>query len=201
MQAGFKRSNMVLALAGVGLLMLSATTAVASTGNGIVATRSAPASDGVAGPLFQVTGLESCGCAEHATGFYISYNIPVGAVVHTLVTVSGVVYMDELVTNFSGSGTTDWHLYYANQGGTATGTWPLPSGQPIHVTITLVDEFHRVLGGWELVLDGCGNCSFVTSQELQGQGGGIPTAGFFGLAALAALLLIAGVFIILRLRA
>ncbi|MBZ5587734.1 MAG: hypothetical protein LAO05_04160 [Acidobacteriia bacterium] len=217
MRTGFKAPQVVFTLLVVGLLALGAasvaasTTALnhgtqsavaASTTNTAATPRNLPAPDGLAGPGIQITGVTACGCAIDTTSLAVSFsNLPATTVEHTLVIVNGVVYMDQLGSFLSGSGVGSWGLFFVNDGGTATGTWPLPSGQPIHVTITLVDQFHRVIGGWEVILDGCGNCNIVTSQALQGEAGAIPTAGFFGLAVLAALLLIAGVFIILRLRA
>ena len=148
----------------------------------------------------QVTTLLNCGCADHAIRLAGTYaSIPSGAVEHTVVTVNGVVYMDQVGSFLSGWGTFTWGLFANNSGGTATGTWPLPSGYPVYVNITVEDPLGTVLGSTHLVLDGCDSCNIVSNEHSPGTP--VPATGHLGLIVLAALLLIAGVFVILRLRA
>jgi hypothetical protein len=61
--------------------------------------------------------------------------------VRTLVDVGGTRYMDELAeaTLSVGAGTVEWSLFDVNEGGTATGTWPMPTGQTMLVTTLLSD--------------------------------------------------------------
>ena len=49
--------------------------------------------------------------------------------------------MDELAetTLLVGAGTQEWGLFDENSGGTATGTWPMPTGQTMLVTTLLSD--------------------------------------------------------------
>lgn len=155
------------------------------------------------GPSLQITGLESCGCG--IDGIVIDYSwcgIPVGSVGRILVVVDGVVYEDTVnpsITNTCDN--TSFALFNDNSGGTATGTWPLPSGKPVEITATVTTPNGNFIVGWKAVLDSCsGTCAFSSSAAYT-VSDPVPATTRIGLAALAALLAIAGVAVLLRSRA
>jgi len=157
------------------------------------------------GPWIEITGLERCGCGEGGIVFdYYWSSIPAGSIGDIRVIVNGVVYEDTLsspVPPGGSSGASSWAVHNENSGGTATGTWPLPSGQPVQIILTVTDPGGRIVAGWKSVLDSCsGTCAF-SSSALYDVYYPVPTATAFGLAALAALLLVVGVFFLLRGRA
>ena len=166
---------------------------------------SGPRQDGIAPPSVQITSLNSCGCAEDAISIsYTWTNLPIGSTGRLRVIVNGVVYEDTVsppLTPGNTSGSQNWNLHFENGGGTATGTWPLPAGQPVEIFFT--DEFPlgAIVTGWKSVLDSCsGTCVFSSSAQYSSNYP-IPTTTTLGLAGLAALLLIAGVIVLLRARA
>jgi hypothetical protein len=153
-------------------------------------------------PSVQITGLNSCGCAEGQISIsYTWTNLPTGSIGRLRVIVNGVVYEDTTAPVISGdnSGSASWPLHFDNGGGTATGTWPLPSGQQVEILFTDELPLGTIVTGWESVLDSCsGSCVFSTSAPYNGPS--IPATSPLGLAALVALLLIAGVIVLLRVR-
>jgi hypothetical protein len=81
--------------------------------------------------------------------------------VRTFVDVNGTRYTDEAATQFIGTGDFElsWSLVDNNSGGTATGTWPLPTGQAMTVTSRLTTLAGEPLWESRATFDGCATAS------------------------------------------
>ncbi|MEO8392169.1 MAG: hypothetical protein ABI700_04170 [Chloroflexota bacterium] len=130
-----------------------------------------------AGETFKVISVDETGC--NAGEFVMtvdSANFDGGQYqVRTVVTVGGLIYMNEDASIFS-DGTLSWGIFDLFTYGSVPnpGTYPIPSGQQMQVDFTVERPKGTILSAWRLVVDGCdtGNILFNGEPSSGGAGGG-----------------------------
>lgn len=150
-------------------------------------------------PTFRIVDLVTTGCGSGEFGFYaLTTGMPLNAgyLVRTVATVDGKTYTDE-AADVEGAGEDEtfyWSLYdLFTYGGSPTagrGTWPMPAGEEVVATFTLIDGSGTVLDTWKTVFDSCldgeitYNGPFGVADDADGDGipAGVdecPTLSFF----------------------
>jgi len=109
-----------------------------------------------AGAQWKVDSVVSSGCDVNDYGFDVTFSGLDGVdnIAHTVVTVGGLVYMNEDAGD-PGNRSTEWHLYDDNSYGPTTGTWPIPSGKQMTVRMTIEKPKGTVLSSWTYVTSSC----------------------------------------------
>lgn len=103
-----------------------------------------------AGEQWLIQERISSGCNSGETGFRVQFvNLTAGATYYADTIVkdwSGVVYMDEYFSAVApGPFDNDWYVFNTNHRGLRTGTWPMPAGTPLIMTVTLRDAAQNEL--------------------------------------------------------
>lgn len=117
------------------------------------------------GETFQVISVNTVGCNSGNFGMTIERsNLDGGTYyVRTVVTVGGLIYMNEQAS-ISVNGLTGWNIFNNFTYGAVAnpGTYPIPSGQQMRLDFTLERPVGTILYTWQLVVDGCdtGNILF-----------------------------------------
>ncbi|MEP7293775.1 MAG: hypothetical protein ABI835_18450 [Chloroflexota bacterium] len=117
------------------------------------------------GETFQVISVDSVGCNSGDFGWTVERaNLDGGTYrVHTVVTVAGLVYMNENA-GVSINGLTSWNIFNNFSYGPVPnlGTYPIPAGTQMRVDFYLERPLGTVLYAWTNVVDGCdtGNSLF-----------------------------------------
>ncbi|GAB4422474.1 MAG: hypothetical protein Kow00106_19610 [Anaerolineae bacterium] len=116
-----------------------------------------------AGEEWVVTGRLSSGCNSGDTFFQVEFrNLTPGATYYadTIVKdMAGTVYMDEYFSDTApGPFDNDWGVFDVNSRGLQTGSFPLPAGVRLVMTVTLRDASEQVLSTYsvEFTCDGGG---------------------------------------------
>lgn len=127
-----------------------------------------------AGPSWIVTGVNQTGCNSDDWDFDVEMSgfdgDSGGYIAHTMVTSGGLVYMNEAVTN-PGTGAFTWSLYTSNSYGPTTGTYPIPSGQPMKVVFSLEKPKGTVLSSWTVIAKECSHGTLLfNAPDLDGDG-------------------------------
>ncbi|MEW6580160.1 MAG: hypothetical protein AB1435_13335 [Chloroflexota bacterium] len=130
----------------VGILTLAVLMALVVVGGGLVTSRVARA----AGEQWIITGRLSSGCYSGDTFFSQKFVGLVPGDVYYADTIvkdfAGVVYMDEYFSTVApGALDGDWGVFDINARGLQTGSFPLPAGQVLTMTVTLRDASQQVL--------------------------------------------------------
>src|SRR5690606_34484961 len=89
----------------------------------------------------------------------------------TRITVGGTVYVDTLIIEDNYPEITAVGIFpiiYDNTGGTATGTLPIPSGQPMYVTIQLLNDNITPLWETSFVVTDC-NAGTMSGLSISGE--------------------------------
>ena len=129
-----------------------------------------------AGETFKVISVNTTGCNSGNFGMTVERaNLDGGTyTVHTVVTVGGLVYMNE-AASISINGLSGWNIFnnYTYGAVPNPGTYPIPSGQVMTLDFTLERPIGTILFRWQLVVDGCDTGNIIFN--------GIPGAGACGL--------------------
>ena len=111
-----------------------------------------------AGESFQVISVDTTGCNSGEFGMTVDPENLDGGVytIHTIVTVGGLVYMNENAL-ISVNGLRSWFIFNLfNYGAVPNpGTYPIPSGQQMRLDFTVERPIGTVLYSWQLEVDGC----------------------------------------------
>ncbi len=111
-----------------------------------------------AGESFQVQTINATGCASSNFSMGVfKANLDGGAyIVHTVVTVDDLIYMNEQATT-STNGATSWSVFNNFTYGAVTnmGTYPIPANRPFRLDFTLERPKGTILYAWTLVTPGC----------------------------------------------
>ncbi len=143
------------------------------------------------GETFQVVSVDTVGCNSGNFGMTVERaNLDGGTYyVHTVVTVGGLIYMNEQAS-ISANGLTGWNIFNNFTYGAVPnpGTYPIPSGQQMRLDFTLERPVGTVLYSWALVVDGCdtGNILFNGAPSGTACDLSIPTGSVVGEAPLGA---------------
>ncbi len=114
-----------------------------------------------AGKSFQVLSVTTTGCNSGEFGMSVQLgNFDGGTYnVRTVVTVAGLVYMNENATlsGYTGDVVRDWHIFNNFSYGSVSnmGTYPIPSGELMWLNFSLERPVGTVLYTWTLIVDGC----------------------------------------------
>jgi len=118
------------------------------------------------GESFQVISVNTTGCNSGNFGMTVQRaNLDGGSyTVHTVVTVGGLIYMNEAAT-ISVNGTSGWNVFNNFTYGSVPnqGTYPIPSGQQMQLDFTLERPVGTVLYAWRLVVDGCNTGNIISN--------------------------------------
>jgi hypothetical protein len=152
------------------------------------------------GGQFVFNSMTAFGCAANATVFSLTATDMAihPAYVDTFVTSGGATYMDQHYLVNSDGGWT-WFFFDANSHGLQTAVYPIPTGQPVtHTLLLRYSDGREPFWKIEVVLGSCdvGNILSVSQGPVLAQA--IPTVSPLGLAALAAVLLALGIWIMRR---
>ena len=107
---------------------------------------------------FQVVSVNTLGCNSGNFGMTVlRSNLDGGSyIVRTVVTVGGLVYMNEQAS-ISVNGTSGWNIFNNFTYGAVPnpGTYPIPSGQEMRLDFTLERPKGTILFAWTLIVTGC----------------------------------------------
>lgn len=129
-----------------------------------------------AGETFKVISVNTLGCNSGNFGMTVERaNLDGGSyIVHTVVTVGGLIYMNEQAT-ISVNGLSGWNIFnnftYGPVGN--PGTYPIPAGQEMRLDFTLERPKGTALYQWTLIVDGCDTGGILYNGPLNA----VPTAG------------------------
>jgi hypothetical protein len=107
---------------------------------------------------FQVVSVNTLGCNSGNFGMTVlRSNLDGGSyIVRTVVTVGGLVYMNEQAS-ISINGTSGWNIFNNFTYGAVPnpGTYPIPAGQEMRLDFTLERPKGTILYSWVLIVTGC----------------------------------------------
>ncbi|MBI5957849.1 MAG: hypothetical protein HY866_03880 [Chloroflexi bacterium] len=122
-----------------------------------------------AGETFQVVSVNTVGCNSGDFGMTVERaNLDGGSyTVHTVVTVGGLVYMNE-AASISINGLSGWNVFNNFTYGAVSnpGTYPIPSGQQMTLDFTLERPIGTILYAWRLVVDGCDTGNIISNAAV-----------------------------------
>ncbi|HEX2895469.1 MAG TPA: hypothetical protein VHO29_15820 [Marmoricola sp.] len=133
------------------------------------------------GTVWSITGVNSFGCTSSAWDIGVQWSGTDGGVYqhHTTVESGGLVYMNEGFDATRSDGTDTWGLYTSSTYGPTTGTYPIPAGQPMKVTIALERPKGTVVSSWTMVAASCDAGTLLyngpTSADVDGDYVATPT--------------------------
>lgn len=146
---------------------------------------------------FQVQSVNTLGCNSGNFGMTVlRSNLDGGPsyTVHTVVTVGGLIYMNEAAT-ISINGLSGWNVFNNFTYGAVPnpGTYPIPSGQRMRLDFFLERPVGTILYAWTLIVAGCDIGGIIYNGPTAGAPSvnAIPALSSGGLAALAIALLLA----------
>src|SRR5215212_5314730 len=102
-------------------------------------------------------GVNSTGCANDTWDIAVTFEgvSTVQHQFHTVVSSGGLVYMNQGFDDTFPDGNDTWGLYSSSTYGPTTGTYPIPSGQPMKVRLILERPKGTVVSSWTFVAESC----------------------------------------------
>ena len=130
---------------------------------------------------FRVLSVNTTGCNSGNFGMSVVRDqldgSPTPYIVRTVVTASGLVYMNEQATN-STNGVGGWNLFNNFSYGVVPnpGTWPIPNNRQLRIDFTLERPKGTILHSWRTVVDGCntGNLLYNGAPAADNDGDFVP---------------------------
>ena len=115
-------------------------------------------------PEFYITGVNVLACNEDFSLFGSHSNMVEGVTQQrTVVVVDGLTYMDQLGDFLDGSGEFGWLVFQDDTGGPINGSFPLPSGQAVSITVNILEDGELVWTS-NTVVDGCDTGNIVSNE-------------------------------------
>jgi len=113
-------------------------------------------------PEFYITEMEGGGCdGPTLRASWSNMESPLHQQ-RTVAVVDGLTYMDQLDSFLEGSSDGGWLIFPDSSGGPTNGSFPLPSGQALSVTVNILEDGELVWTS-NTVFDGCDTGNIVSN--------------------------------------